>query len=142
MGRVVLDTDLFSECIKGKNQSVYNYYAAYVAAHSRLTITSLSVFEVLSGIYHRLPNKAAQYEHLLREVDEIIPDGEDYRLAAKIDGALLQVGKPIGKIDPLIAACALCRNLPLATGNTKHYQSIADVGFPLELENWRGEAPT
>jgi predicted nucleic acid-binding protein len=32
---------------------------------------------------------------------------------------------------------ALQHNLPLATGNTRHFQYIQEVGHNLRLENWR-----
>lgn len=137
MRKVILDTDLFSECLKGKNAQVGERYAAYIALHQQLSITSWTVFEVLSGIHHRLPQKINFYERALQQTEEIVPTSDDCRMAAKIDGALLQKGKPVGDIDPLIAACAITRGLPVATGNTKHYQPIADIGFALQLENWR-----
>jgi len=137
MRKVVLDTDLFSECIKGKNLVVHQHFQSYLAFHERLTITSWTAFEVLTGIRHRLPHRLYVYEQAIASTDEIVPEAADYRLAAEIKGSLLIAGKPIGDIDPHIAACALNRSLPLATGNTKHYQAIADLGFLLELENWR-----
>ncbi|MDR3690345.1 MAG: PIN domain-containing protein [Fimbriimonas sp.] len=137
MRRVILDTDLFSECIKGKDKLVGKRHDAYVAVHGRLSITSWTVFEVLSGIHHKLPEKLGFYERLLLEADEILPNADDFRMAARIEGALLKVGKPVGPIDPFIAACAVTRSLPVATGNTKHYLPVVKVGFNLELENWR-----
>ena len=43
--------------------------------------------------------------------------------------------------DPLIAAIALQAQLPLVTGNTKHFARIQDLGYPLQLANWR-ETPS
>lgn len=137
MRKVILDTDLFSECIKGKDPVVHQHFQAYLSFHARLTITSWTAFEVLTGIRHRLPHRLAIYEQAISSTEEIVPEAADYRLAAEIKGSLLRTGKPIGDIDPHIAACAVNRGLPLATGNTKHYQAVADFGFLLELENWR-----
>jgi len=47
------------------------------------------------------------------------------------------MGQQIGHLDPFIAATAIANDRPLVTNNTKHYQRIVDLGFPLELENWR-----
>lgn len=137
MRKVVLDTDLFSECIKGRDAQVAAHYKEYIRTHGCLTITSWTVFGVLSGIHRRLPQRLLYYEGILREVEEIVPTSDDYRLAAHIHGALLRAGSPVGDIDPLIAACGIMRNLPVATGNTRHYQPVADLGFARELENWR-----
>jgi predicted nucleic acid-binding protein len=137
MRKVILDTDMFSECIKGRDLALGQRYQAYLLVHGRLTITSWTVYEVLRGIYHKLPQKIGFYENAILETEEILPDAEDYRVAARIEGALLKVGRPVGDIDPLIAACAVMRGLPVATGNTKDYQPVIDCGFSLEIENWR-----
>ena len=51
--------------------------------------------------------------------------------------ALDRRGTPIGPYDPLIAACALNRELALATGNARHFGFVRDAGYPLRLEDWR-----
>jgi tRNA(fMet)-specific endonuclease VapC len=58
--------------------------------------------------------------------------------AANIRAAMHLAGTEIGKADPVTAACAFRRDLPIVTGNTKHYQFIGQAGFRLTLENWRG----
>ena len=37
----------------------------------------------------------------------------------------------------MIAAVAIVRGVVLVTGNTEHYQNIVDLGYALELDNWR-----
>ena len=54
-----------------------------------------------------------------------------------IQGQLKRKGVTIGDIDPMIEATALNYALVLATGNIDDYQHIIDLGYPLELENWR-----
>ena len=78
-------------------------------------------------------------EETFRRNDEIVPTSDDYRLAAEIMSVLDRRGNPIGRIDPLIAACALNRDLILATGNTRHFGFVQEAGFPLRLED--GRAP-
>jgi predicted nucleic acid-binding protein len=58
-------------------------------------------------------------------------------LTALILTELIRTGQQIGLLDPFIAATAIANDRPLVTNNTKHYQRIVDLGFPLELENWR-----
>lgn len=74
---------------------------------------------------------------LIADHQEIVPTAQDYRLAADIRAAMHRAGTEIGSADPVIAACACRRNLVLVTGNVRHYQFIADAGFPLAIENWR-----
>jgi tRNA(fMet)-specific endonuclease VapC len=37
----------------------------------------------------------------------------------------------------MIAALAIVNGLELVTGNTKHYQRVQQLGYPLTLANWR-----
>jgi tRNA(fMet)-specific endonuclease VapC len=37
----------------------------------------------------------------------------------------------------MIAAVAISNGLELVTGNTSHYQRIQQLGFTLNLTNWR-----
>jgi len=39
----------------------------------------------------------------------------------------------------MIAGIAIHQRLTLVTGNTKHFERIVDLGFPLPLEDWRSE---
>lgn len=47
MSRRLLDTDILSEVIKGKNQNVATSAANYLAQHGRLTISAVSVAEII-----------------------------------------------------------------------------------------------
>lgn len=58
-------------------------------------------------------------------------------LAGHIFADLELAGRPIGRIDPLIAAIALKNGLTLATGNLAHYQNVQQLGSLLKLDNWR-----
>jgi predicted nucleic acid-binding protein len=135
---VILDTDTLSETYKQKNSSVVERAKAYLRAFPLLPYTSVSVIEMLSGLYAKdARNQLARAEAFLARHDQIVPEPADYQLAAEIIGKLTRQGTPIGTEDPLIAACALNRRLPLATCNTRHYQYVIDAGFPLQLENWK-----
>ena len=50
MTRVLLDTDILSEIIKGKNQAVAAKTTAYLAIHERLTTSAISVAEIVYGL--------------------------------------------------------------------------------------------
>ncbi len=60
-------------------------------------------------------------------------------LAGRIYAELERTGQPIGRADPIVAAIAIAENLLLATGNTKHYERIQQLGYALRLTNWRTE---
>jgi len=50
---------------------------------------------------------------------------------------LEKTGQTIGRADPLIAGIALQHNLILITGNTKHFERIVRLGYPLRMDDWR-----
>ncbi|MER2559724.1 MAG: PIN domain-containing protein [Myxococcaceae bacterium] len=51
--------------------------------------------------------------------------------------ALLKTGQSIGTADVFIAATAVDQGWGLATSNNRHFTRIVELGFPLELEDWR-----
>jgi tRNA(fMet)-specific endonuclease VapC len=50
MARVLLDTDVLSEILKGKNAAVAAIAADYFAEHGRFTMSAVSVAEVVFGL--------------------------------------------------------------------------------------------
>ena len=135
---ILLDTDIFSEVFKAIDPNVVRHARAYAARHHELLFTSVTVMEAPRGLYRkRAPSQIVKVERVFDRNREIIPGLPDYRLAAEIIGTLEGRGTPIGVSDPLIAACALNRDLGVATGNTRHFGYIVAAGFPLRLEDWR-----
>jgi len=70
-----------------------------------------------------------------------VPTGTlDSRLSCELEyhiyGELERTGQPIGRADPLIGGIALAHNLVLVTGNTKHFERVIALGFPLSLADW------
>lgn len=138
MQRVLLDSDIVSVVLKGKNAGVEKHKTAYVAVFHQFTFTSATLLEVLYG-YERVQAHAQikRAETLFAANEEIVPATEDYRLAATIAGALDRQGTTIGLIDLLIAACAIRRGYGVATGNTAHFEFIRKLGYSFRVENWR-----
>jgi tRNA(fMet)-specific endonuclease VapC len=136
--KALLDTDIFSEILKGKNAQVGARAALYRKDFGRYTLSTLSVMEMVSG-FHRL-RRESRIERLLDQltsVELLSFDLDSAELAGRIDGDLVRTGQPLGRVDPLIAAIALRHSLTLVTGNQAHYQRIQGLGYPLKLDNWR-----
>lgn len=134
----ILDTDIFSEILKGRDANVEFRKDAYAREHGVLSFTSVTAMEILRGLHLKGASaQIARAETIFARNREVVPNAQDYRLAAEIMAALGRRGTPIGVADPLIAACALSRGLPLATGNLRHFGFIRDAGYPLRLEDWR-----
>jgi tRNA(fMet)-specific endonuclease VapC len=141
MRKAALDTDIFSEVVKGKNLVVRARAAEYVAACGPLTISLVTVLEVVKGL-HKV-QREADVQRFLASLSllEVLPlDLDTAVLAGRIYGDLERTGQPIGRADPMIAATAVVRDLVLITGNGAHYERIQQLGYALELENWREPA--
>ena len=136
--RVILDTDILSEVLKRRDPVVRAHAEAYLREQSRLTITSVTVLEVVSGWQQvRRHDRVQEFANRLDDFEVLPFDSSAGVQAGKIEGELAALGRTIGRADSMIAAIAWRWQLPLVTGNVEHYRRVADLGFPLELRNWR-----
>jgi len=138
MNKVLLDTDIFSEFLKGHDPTVQQNAAAYRQAIGPLTISVVTVMEMVKGLHKmsRVPAIQALMARLGSE--EVLGfDLDAAEQAGRIHADLERTGQPIGWADTVIAAIALRHTLQLVTGNTSHYQRIQLLGYPLVLGNWR-----
>jgi len=138
MDKVLLDTDMFSEILKGKDPRVVVQATAYWATFSRYTICVVTVMEIVKGFHkvHR-EDRIQQFLAGLTTVDMLTLDLQSSDLAGRIYADLERTGQPIGRADPIISAIALRHGLTLVTGNVSHYQRIQTLGYSLKLDNWR-----
>ncbi len=136
-GKVLLDTDVFSAIRKGRDPIVAGRAAAYLAAHGRLTVSAVSVMEVVRGLRRAGGGSLARFTARLAAIEVLDFDRPAAELAGQIAGDLQRLGRPIGAADPMIAAIALQHGRPLATGNARHFGYVVAAGFPLVLEDWR-----
>jgi tRNA(fMet)-specific endonuclease VapC len=141
MERSLLDTDMFSEALRGRDARVRAKAEAYLDVFGRFTLSVITVAELIDGF--RRQQRDDRIVTLMAEIEagshEVIPLGvRAAELAGQIFGELYRTGQPIGRDDPYIAATALAEGLPLITGNTGHYERIQALGYPLQLDNWRG----
>jgi tRNA(fMet)-specific endonuclease VapC len=140
MDKALLDTDILSEVLKGRHPQVVARAEAYLRHHTVLTVSVVSVMEVVSGL-----QRMARWEQLERfwqalgEMEVWALDRESAVLAGRIDGDLWRAGQRIGRADPMVAAQAIVHGVVLVTGNVRHYARVVELGYPLRVENWREE---
>ena len=138
MRKALLDTDIFSEILKGIDAQVAVYAALYHATFRQYTISTLTVVEIVKGLYKAKRNEQLeQFLQRLTALEILTLDVAAAQIAGRIYADLERTGQPIGRADPLIAAIALQHQLILVTGNTQHYQRICNLGYSLQLANWR-----
>ena len=138
MTRLLLDTDILSEIIKGRNQAVALRVAEYLAAHERLTTSAISVAEIIYGLRRvGREDRLRQFEDAAN-LTEVLPfDDATARLSGRINGDLVRKGRVIGMPDVMIAAVALRAGIPVVTGNQAHFEQVRLAGYDLRIENWR-----
>lgn len=142
MTKVILDTDILSEYLKGYDQSVVEKAAAYGATHDQFTFTSVTVYELISGLESK--GATSQLQKVMNWVqanEEIVPTDVDFRLAGHTRAIGRRNGLALELPDCLIAAVASRLELPLVTGNTSDFEAIQKTGLPFKVENWRGNSP-
>jgi tRNA(fMet)-specific endonuclease VapC len=138
MDRSLLDTDVYSEILRGKNPKIVERSDVYRAQFDRFTLCAATIVELVSGLQRLQRNVRIATLLDALDAEEILPiDLESAIIAGKIHGDLVRTGQTIGHADPMIAAVAIRYDLTLVTGNTQHFQRIVDVGYPLRLDDWR-----
>ena len=138
MNKALLDTDIYSEVLKAVDQNVARNAAAYRKANGILTISVITVMEVIQGLQKvGGSNRIPTFRNAIAPEEILSFDHDAADLAGQIAGDLDRVGRPIGRCDPMIGAIAMTHSLDLVTGNTAHYQRLQQLGYPLALVNWR-----
>jgi len=134
----LLDTDIFSEVLKGVDPQVVARATAYRAAFGYYTISAITVLEVVKG-FHKLQREDRIQEFLskLPNIEVLTLDVRSSELAGRIYADLEKSGQGIGRADPIVAAIAFRQSLTLVTGNMAHYKRIQALGYALKLDNWR-----
>jgi tRNA(fMet)-specific endonuclease VapC len=124
VNKSLLDTDIFSEILKGVDQTVVAKAIAYRTIWGRYTISAITVLEIVKGL-HKVQREERIQQLLvgLAAVELLILDLQSATLAGRIYADLERTGQPIGRADPMIAAIALHHDLTLITGILRTGQS-------------------
>lgn len=133
---IVLDTDVISQVVRrGGNPHVKERIRSLT--FEQTFASSMTLFELRYGAMRLTDGQPLweKIESLIVPTIQWIPaDMEICSKAGDLAAQLHKVGQPIDEADLFIAATALARNLPLATGNVKHYERIPG----LLVEDWFG----
>jgi tRNA(fMet)-specific endonuclease VapC len=132
MDKALLDTDILSEVLKGRHPQVVARAEAYLRHHTVLTVSVVSVMEVVSGL-----QRMARWEQLERflqalgEMEVLALDRESAVLAGRIDGDLWRAGQRIGRADPMVAAQAIVHGGGVGDGECASLCACGGVGLPV-----------
>ena len=138
MANALVDTDILSELLRGRNARVIARAKDHVSQFGPFAVSVVTVMEFAKGL--EKAGRINELDSLLLRLNPLQLLGftaEEARVAGIIYGALERTGAPIGRADPMIAASALAHDLTLVTGNVKHYERVRTLGHPLRIQNWR-----
>jgi tRNA(fMet)-specific endonuclease VapC len=95
MRKAILDTDIFSEVLRAVNVTVVGHAQTYRQAHGRLTISVITVMEMVKGFQKvQRPQKILS---LLTHInsEEVLEFDQAAELAGRIWGDPERTGQPI-----------------------------------------------
>jgi predicted nucleic acid-binding protein len=138
MVKVLLDTDILSEYLKGHDKVVADRAAEYARENAKFTFTRVTVHEITFGLEFKGASRQLQKALAwLNQNEQVTPTADDYLEAALIRAAARKQGAIVELPECLIAAVAIRLGLRLVTGNTNDFQSIQETGAKLVIDNWR-----
>jgi tRNA(fMet)-specific endonuclease VapC len=125
-----LDTGAILDLVgRGSRQAqadVYKRLQALQSTQEELTTTRLNVAELWVGIFRsRDPQREQQrIEKVLSGLTILEHDELSAQLFGEIKAHLLDIGRPVGDTDTLIAAVARANGHSLLTRNAAHFQNV------------------
>jgi toxin FitB len=141
MAIVVMDTDVTSHIIKGKQLPSAT---AHTLVGSRLSITFVTLAELLKWPVLRSwgQRRRAALDGWLSNVLILYPDDEVARIWGKLAANAVRRGRPRPHNDMWIAACCIRYDVPLATFNLKDFEDFASFeGLVLVQTNRSSSSP-
>ena len=120
---VIADTDIVIDFFSGAEPAASAM--ADLIQVDRLTLTSITVFELYAGITGK--KRLRQINDLITNMQVFPLEKKEAETSAQIYNDLKQTGKLIGNQDILIAGICITRNLPLMTRNIEHFSRISNL---------------
>lgn len=130
----LLDTNMLSEIIKRNPNKNFIEKLGAIPSPAFFTAT-ICIMEMRYGAMKRgNPSDFWQMieQHILSKVRILNFSYTEALKAGELIHQLYSMGQPIGIEDIMIGSIALCNDLTMVSGNTKHFQKI----LGLRVENW------
>lgn len=134
MNRCLMDTDILSEVLRGRNQQVVARAESYLRLYGQFSISAFTRYEVVRGLrWTKAVAKLTAFTQLCESMTVYPVSTDVLDRAAELWAIGATLGKPKMDADLLIAATALSHGLELASGNVAHFEWIEG----LTVTNWR-----
>ena len=110
--KLLIDTDILSYLLKGKNEIVTENFENYLAEHEKINVSRISVIEILGGLKAKNATKQlAHFEEFIAQHNILDTNADTAKWASEIFAQLYQMGKHSGNFDILNAAIALANEM-------------------------------
>lgn len=132
MKAALVDTNILS--LFFRNQPlVVEKFNAYIQEYSKINISIITYYEIVSGLKHRDAQKQLKSFLEFASYNIILPLTTDSTtISGDIYASLRKKGTPVDDIDILIAGIAIANDLVLVTNNRRDFEKIEG----LEIEDW------
>ncbi|MBD2207577.1 type II toxin-antitoxin system VapC family toxin [Calothrix sp. FACHB-1219] len=132
MKAALVDTNILS--LFFRNQPlVVEKFNAYIQEYSKINISIITYYEIVSGLKHRDAQKQLKSFLEFASYNIILPLTTDSTtISGDIYASLRKKGTPVDDIDILIAGIAITNDLVLVTNNRRDFEKIEG----LEIEDW------
>ena len=130
--KFMLDTNICIYLIKRKSQRIIGHLKKRTAGE--IGVSSITLAELQFGVaksLHKKQNRIALEEFIL-PLEIVYFDEKAAETYGLIRSQLEKTGKPIGSLDTLIGAHALCLGVILVTNNIREFKRIKS----LKVVNW------
>ena len=130
--KYLLDTDTFSEMVKGLNPKIVKRLDSLQVGDAALSVVTRG--EIMFGLEIKSlkPLARQRMDRLLDAIDTLPLTTEVASHDGDLRAHLRNMGTPIGPNDLWIAAHARASNLILVTNNTREFSRVPKI----KLENW------
>jgi tRNA(fMet)-specific endonuclease VapC len=125
---MILDTSFIIDVLRGE-ETALKKLQKLEENNEPLNITSISIFELWSGIEQSVKSKKEK-----EKIEEVLKGRSVYpldklagELAGLIDGKLCKEGRKVEPQDSMISGIAIREKEKILTCNSKHFKRIADV---------------
>jgi len=121
--KVVFDSDVVIDLLRGRKRE--QEFFEHLLTKNFCFLTSISLFEIAHGAYQL--KRPKEIDHVQNVFPILNFDAASALIAALVRPELQKKGITIPAYDLLIGAICLNHNLPLLTGNTKHFVKIPEL---------------
>jgi predicted nucleic acid-binding protein len=125
---IVLDTDVLIEILDKKSKKGDKILEKLTESGKKICTTSINMHEILYGLYKQKKRGVAGK---VKALDALTFSKEDATISSKLEAELEKKGKPVARLDCMIAAIVIGRNAKLCTLNLKHFTHFERFGLKI-----------